>query len=417
MPMVTVKYNFQLFKCKVTSNSTLNDVLHQSLQFFQLRTPPNDWTLVHLDRPVPLDLPWRLLNLPMGVNLELSNNMNSPVANKSNNEDMRSNKIKIRFQIPGRDSVVKEVPSDQPIAPILQKISGVTGNDFKIQVFSRSIEYKTIKDEDLTLEKLGIQEPSSIKLILANPPHSKGVSTNSAAHLQQISPTVVTSPETVASSPPHEFHKPSVFLPSDEPLAAIRDQIEGEEDYELTVEQAKKYQKMLSLKAGTLGGPILTKRLREQSANNSLKKNKAISECLLRVKFPDRSHIEIAFKPNEDMRTVYNVVSQFLIDEKMPFTLNQSHPFKPLAKDDQTLLDDLEFGSKTMLLFETNSNFTGPLIKSDLLEDAQKITHQAKINSPANTTDKPNSRGPSDNAINIKKTLNRVPKWMKLSKK
>ncbi|KAF4002443.1 UBX domain family protein [Saccharomyces cerevisiae] len=145
---------------------------------------------------------------------------------------------------------------------------------------------------------------------------------------------------------PHELHKPSVFLPSDEPLAVIKDQIEDEEDYELTVEQAKKYQKMLSSKAGTLGGPILTKRLREQSANNLPKKNKAISECLLRVKFPDRSHIQIAFKPNEDMRTVYNVVSQFLIDENMPFTLNQSHPFKPLAKDDKKLLDDLEFGSK-----------------------------------------------------------------------
>lgn len=129
---------------------------------------------------------------------------------------------------------------------------------------------------------------------------------------------------------------------------------------------------MLSSKAGTLGGPILTKRLREQSANNLPKKNKAISECLLRVKFPDRSHIQIAFKPNEDMRTVYNVVSQFLIDENMPFTLNQSHPFKPLAKDDKKLLDDLEFGSKTMLLFETNSNSNGPLIKAHLLEDAQK---------------------------------------------
>lgn len=52
-----------------------------------------------------------------------------------------------------------------------------------------------------------------------------------------------------------------MFLPSDEPLAVIKDQIEDEEDYELTVEQAKKYQKMLSSKAGTLGGPILTKDL------------------------------------------------------------------------------------------------------------------------------------------------------------
>lgn len=53
----------------------------------------------------------------------------------------------------------------------------------------------------------------------------------------------MTNPETVASLPPHELHKPSVFLPSDEPLAVIKDQIEDEEDYELTVEQAKKYQK------------------------------------------------------------------------------------------------------------------------------------------------------------------------------
>ncbi|KAF4002442.1 GLUT4 regulating protein TUG family protein [Saccharomyces cerevisiae] len=115
MPMVTVKYNFQLFKCKVSLNSTLNDVLHQSIQFFQLHTSSNDWSLVHLDKPVPLDLPWRLLNLPTGVNLELSKSNNFPVANKTNREDIPSNTIKIRFQIPGRDSVVKEMPSDQPL--------------------------------------------------------------------------------------------------------------------------------------------------------------------------------------------------------------------------------------------------------------------------------------------------------------
>ena len=203
----------------------------------------------------------------------------------------------------------------------------------------------------------------------------------------------------------------------DRPLATIKDQIEDEEDYELTIEQAKRYQKMLSMKAGTLGGPILTKRLRDQLSNSSSKKNKAISECLLRVKFPDRSHIEIAFKPSEDMRTVYNVVSQFLIDEKMDFTLNQSHPFKPLAKDDQKLLDDLEFGSKTMLLFETETKFTGPLIKAHLLKDAQKITHQARTNPPASTTDNFNLQDLSENVSKSKKTLNKVPRWMKLSKK
>ncbi|AJS97702.1 Ubx4p [Saccharomyces cerevisiae YJM1478] len=416
MRMVTVKYNFQLFKCKVSLNSTLNDVLHQSIQFFQLHTSSNDWSLIHLDKPVPLDLPWRLLNLPTGVNLELSKSNNFPVANKTNREDIPSNTIKIRFQIPGRDSVVKEMPSDQPIAPILRQMSGAAGDDFKIQVFSKIIEFKTIKDENLTLENLGIQEPSSVRLIFNNTSHSEGISANSAIHPKQTPPTM-TNPETVASLPPHELHKPSVFLPSDEPLAVIKDQIEDEEDYELTVEQAKKYQKMLSSKAGTLGGPILTKRLREQSANNLPKKNKAISECLLRVKFPDRSHIQIAFKPNEDMRTVYNVVSQFLIDENMPFTLNQSHPFKPLAKDDKKLLDDLEFGSKTMLLFETNSNSNDPLIKAHLLEDAQKITHETRTTPSVNTINKSNPQGPSDNATSIKKTLNRVPKWMKLSKK
>ncbi|CAI4048140.1 Ubx4p SKDI_13G1980 [Saccharomyces kudriavzevii IFO 1802] len=416
MPTVTVKYNFQPFKCQLPSNLTLNDVLHQSLQFFKLHTSPNEWTLVHLDKPVPLDLPWRLLNLPMGVNLELSRNADFSVANNTNRSNMPPSTIKIRFQILGSNSVIEEIPSNQPMAPILQKISGAAENDFKIQVFSKTIAYKTIKDDNLTLEDLGIQEPSSIRLLLSNLRSAEDNNTDSTSPPKQTLATMTT-PETMTVSAPHELHKPSVFVPSNEPLALINDQIGNEEDYELTVEQAKRYQKMLSLKAGTLGGPILTKRLREESARSLSTKNRTISECLLRIKFPDRSHIEIAFKPDEDMHTVYNVVSQFLIDEKMNFTLNQSHPFKPLPKDDRKLVDDLSFGSKTMLLFETNSNFTGPLIKHNLFKDAQKISHQTMVNPPTHTTDKSNLRDASEGTPKIKKTLNKVPKWMKLSKK
>ncbi|EJS42413.1 ubx4p [Saccharomyces arboricola H-6] len=411
MPTVTVKHNFQPFKFNLSSNSTLNDALQQSLQFFQVHTSSNEWALLHLNKPVPLDLPWRLLNLPVGVNLELSKNPNFPVANAK-----PSNTIKIRFQIPGRDSIIKKIALNEPIAPILQNICGTANVDLKIQVFSNIIDYNTIKEDNLTLENLGIQEPSSIRLLLSNPSSSEKNTGNSVSPPKQNTLPVTTS-ETVAKSPHHELHKPSIYLPSNEPLALINDQIEDEEDYELTVEQAKRYQKMLSMKAGTLGGPILTKRLREQSADNLSKKNKAISECLLRIKFPDRSHIEIAFKPNEDMHTVYKVVSQFLIDETMNFTLNQSHPFKPLAKNDQKLLDDLQFGSKVMLLFETDSTSTGPLIKSHLLKDAQKITHQTMTNPTTDTINKPNLQNDSSGTPKIKKTLNKVPKWMKLSKK
>ena len=416
MTTVTVKYNFQPYKCKVSSNSTLNDVLHQSLQFFQVRALPNEWTLLHLNKPVPLDLPWRLLNLPMGVNLELSKNSNFRVAKNDNHDSMPSKTIKIRFQIPGRDSTIKEISLNEPIAPILRSVSGLAEGDFKIQVFSQIVDYETIKNDSLTLEILGIQESSSIRLLL--PGSSSGSARNNISNTapppkQTLSP--MTTPTTVAEPPSHELHKPSVFLPSNEPLAV--DQMEEEEDYELTVEQARRYQQMLSMKAGTLGGPILTKRLREQAANGLSKKNKSVTECLLRIKFPDRSHIEIAFKPDEDMHTVYDIVSQSLINEEISFTLNQSHPFKPLAKDNQKLLDDLEFSSKTMLLFETASTSTGPFLKPHLLRDAQKISHQATAAPSPDTTDSSNAQSHSDNVPKIKKTLNKVPKWLKLSKK
>ncbi|KOG97408.1 Ubx4p [Saccharomyces eubayanus] len=416
MATVTVKYNFQLFKCKVSSNSTLNDVLHQSLQFFQVPASSNEWTLLHLSKPVPLDLPWRLLNLPMGVNLELSKNSNFRVAKNDNHNGTPSKTIKIRFQIPGRDSTIKEVSLNEPIAPILRSVSGFTEGDFKIQVFSQIVDYKTIENDSLTLENLGIQESSSIRLLIPGSlsGNAENNISNTATPLKQaLSP--MTTPATVAEPPSHELHKPSVFLPSNEPLAV--DQMEEEEDYELTVEQARRYQQMLSMKAGTLGGPILTKRLREQAAHGLSKKNKSVTECLLRIKFPDRSHIEIAFKPDEDMHTVYDIVSQSLLDDKINFTLNQSHPFKPLANDDQKLLEDLEFGSKTMLLFETDSTSTGPFLKPHLLKDAQKISHQATVTPSPESTDSSNTQSHSDNVPKIKKTLNKVPKWLKLSKK
>lgn len=431
MSTLNVNYNYNTFKVRVKPSTNLNDVLGQSLTQFKLNkgsVEENDthWTLLHKEKSITMDLPWRLLNLPAGCTLELV-----PVSSSDNlgnkGKNTAKDLIKIRFQVSGKGSVVREVDvSDGVINTLLQLdleknwdiISDKT--DLKIRVLSSIYTPDSIRGKNF--QDLGIKESISINVDISYKQDRKAdspVEINSDDNME-------VDEEYKTKTPSHELHKPTVYLPSSDKLVISgTDEGVGDDDeiYELSVEQARRYQNILSKQTGNLGGPLMTRRMREDKMKETKEKNrKRITECLVRVKFPDRTFLEIAFKPEEAMHNVYMEVTKSLRSSDLLFELYQTHPHVLLKDDDQLLVDELKFGMKNVVLLEpVDANIKGPFLKERMIKEAKPIseTLQEDVKDTQNGSAGKKST-PGENSVEkpkAKRALKGVPKWLRLSKK
>lgn len=413
MATVVVCYNFNTFKVKVTPSTVLNDVLSQSLQHFGLsQDNGGKWSLIHGDNPVELDLPWRLMNLPTGIKLELE----QLDSNKSNESKM----IKIRVQVPGyNNSVVRQVDVTQNLKQLLEELG--KENDWpirdpkaKLQLFTKTIPLAELTNQ--TLRSLGVLESVSIRLVLP-------CTTSNNTKLNRSQPTENPfegrkneHPET--SKKIHQLHQVSAFVPPQNTLASqLRE--EEVEVHELTVEHARKYQQMVLKQTGGLGGPMLPRRLREQkeAANK-----KEIQECVVRIRFPDRNHVEVAFEPEDTMQTVYKVIAGSLVNEALEFTLFQSHPYIALPSDGRKLASDWRFGAKTLLLFDSKEK--GPYLKNSVLQNAKSLTDASDVKLDRSEEARPIHESVDEGKSKLQNstssrsmTPGKYPKWLKLNKK
>lgn len=410
MSTVCVNYNYSSFKVRVSTNSNLNDVLLQSIKYFKLENKDKNWELYHRNKVVPLDLPWRLLNFPTGANLELRESQND--ASKS-----ESKQIKIRFQVTAQQALVETVDTNDKILNTIASIRNLQGWDhdirlIEVQIFTKIYTYEEL--EEMTFASMNINESTALRVNIKNTSPlnrpSKSETTNTTAH----TPTVpkVSHEEIMENTP--ILHEPKAYIPSNLPIV---NQIQPPSDstYELTVEHAKKYQEILSRQSGGLGGPLMTKRLREQMEGKN--KKTTLKECIVRIKFPDRTFLEIGFHPEDKISTVYSLVSKSLINEECDFKLFQTHPHKYLESGSEKINDDLNFGARTVLLFECESS-DGPFLKSAIMYNAESMITKPK-NTPIGANTESDLTKSSDKKEHHKplKSLNKVPKWMKLSKK
>ncbi|AQZ16452.1 UBX4 (YMR067C) [Zygosaccharomyces parabailii] len=413
MATVVVCYNFNTFKVKVTLSTVLNDVLSQSLEHFGLsQDNGGKWSLIHGEIPVELDLPWRLMNLPTGIKLQLQ----QLDSNKSNESKM----IKIRVQAPGyNNSVVKQVDVTQNLKQLLQELGKendwpIQDPEAKLQLFTKTIPLAELTNQ--TLRSLGVLESVSIRLVLpCTASNDARVNTSQSAE-KPFEGKKSEHPETPKKI--HQLHQVSAFVPPQNTLASqLRE--EEVEAHELTVEHARKYQQMVLKQTGGLGGPMLPRRLREQT---EAAKKKEIQECVVRIRFPDRNHVEVAFEPEDTMQTVYKVVAGSLVNEELEFTLFQSHPYIALPSDGRKLASDWQFGAKTLLLFDSKKK--GPYLKDSVLENARNLTDASDVKLDRSEEARPNhesgDKGKSkmqSTASSRSMTPGKYPKWLKLNKK
>lgn len=414
MSIVTVSYNFSQFRVKVTPSMVLNDVLSQSLQHFRLlqENGGGKWGLTHNEKPVELDLPWRLMNLPTGVKLELK-----PLI-----DDGGDKIIKIRIQAPDYSSKVESVSVNANLKSFLQQLAQnanwpIQDPGAKLQFFTKTIPISELNDQ--TLKSLGIMESLSIRLILPS-----STTTDASASMPIPAGTTPAREQEdthrkVESRKIHQLHQVSAYIPSEKTIASQLNIQEENDDPELTVAHARRYQQMVLRQTGGLGGPMVPRRIKEQQEAAAARR-KLVEECLVRVRFPDRTHIEVAFKNDDTMSTIYQIISSSLLNEQLQFKLYQSHPHVELPPSDQKLVEDLEFGSKTLLLFESNGK--GPFLKGSILKDAKDLADADDVkldrSDKVETNDQAEKQDLEPAQPEPKKsTPGKYPKWLKLSKK
>lgn len=425
MASVSVNYNFSCFRIKLTPNTVMNDVLSQSLSHFKLvdeksQSTETRWVLEHNKKPLALDVPWRFLNLSAGVNLELKKG--TPVATTD-----KTSSIRIKILVSGYPTVVEVIKSSADLKDMIDILASKHGwsinlSESKLQVFSKTIPYAELRG--LSLINVGVNDSVLLRLVCpssSQPSQWHSVEKQSTTNGQiDVDDKTGVSHEKEPESKKHDLHKISAFIPPENSIASqLRDEVEDDDDFEITVDQARAYQKMLSKQTGNLGGPLLSKRLREEKERAQ---KPIVSECTIRVRFPDLKHIEVTFHPSEDMRTVYNIISESILSEHLDFTLSQPHPYTVYPRDDSTLVDDLAFGTKTLLLF--NSQKEGPYLKDTILKDAKQLREadDVRLDRVDLNTDRNSDGGvmgfkAKPKGASQASKIDKVPKWLKLSKK
>lgn len=420
MSTVSVNYNFRQFRVKVTPAMVLNDVLSQSLEHFKLphenESGGSRWGLRYNGKLVELDLPWKLMNLPTGAKLELE-----PLI-----DDGGDKVIKVRIQAPGYSSKVESVNINANLKDWLQQLSQsanwpIQEPGVKLQLFNKTIPISELHDQ--TLKSLGVVESLSLRLMLPAQSSSTAGSSASRATPTEEPParSQKDTPREQESKETQQLHQVSAYIPSEKTVASQLNVQQEDNDPELTVAHARMYRQMVLRQTGGLGGPMVPRRVKEQQEAAAATKRKSVQQCVVRVRFPDRTHIEVAFKNDDTMSTIHQIVSNSLLDEQLQFRLYQSHPLVELPPSNQKLIEDLQFGSKTLLLFESNGK--GPFLKNSILNNAKDMADAQDVKLERSTepeSDEHAEQQEIEKSIQRetkKSTPGKYPKWLKLSKK
>lgn len=428
MISIFVQHNFSNLKVPISPGTSLNEVLIASVKHFKLE---GNYELKKDGKSVELDLPWRLLNYTANSKFHLVEGPNG--GNTECFSGTKGKKVKIRFQVQGKGTLIKEIADNEPFSSVMNELANeqqwqTSMEEVSIQFFSKTIKFSDF--HSTTLKSLGIESPSNIKVIVGTEDQGNKIQSSVLRKAEediQVEDTSVKSnndkvvPDAMEEEQ-HEFYKPIIYLPPATSISQrIHDVIDNNEDdtdYELTVEHARLYQNMVAKQAGSLGGPLITKRMREQQGSKLRPNIKKIDECFIRIRFPDLTQVEAIFKTNDTIDTVYKIVAKMIKESNEKFGLYQTHPYKKLHRSNLKLVDDLGFGSKTILIFESEHNITqGPFIEEAMLAKAKNITAsmERKTNGNINKEEK-ESKEPRKLKFDVQ-TQKGLPKWLKLSKK
>lgn len=492
MPTISINWNYKTYRATVTPSTLLIDVLKDSCKYFQLDGDSSIYKLVNKDgKNMDLTLPFRFSNLAQGANLDIleiplderNNNNNINKNDKSNQNDQL---VKIRISISSNDvnkTIMEEYPNNITLNHILQTIkdkcglSDITNDRFSIQIMMKIIEMENFNKP---ISNLGLIEGNHAMRIRIKPNkqqeqeqqqqqpivyHKKFVEKEinqvKLNHTTPVSNQIKDSKQKMEPEKPNEL--PTNINKSEEDeikelippinsnidISYINDQSNIKEhdefSYEMNIDQAKIYQKMLSKRAADQ--PMLTKALRdkreaeERERKEQIKRSIYKGECAIRIKFPDNKVIQIKMDNRKTLNDLVNVlINEVLKPEVIPSRFNRDNkdndlffelyialPHKKILGKGFKLdkkIDDCDFGNRISLLFKYEPEYTRTLhngyILDHLLEKTETQNNNIN-NNVANTSESSisNSLLPNDSSTsgNKRAKFKQIPTWMKLSKK
>ncbi|OWB77154.1 hypothetical protein B5S32_g1315 [[Candida] boidinii] len=255
-----------------------------------------------------------------------------------------------------------------------------------------------------------------------------------------------------------------VFKAADHPVNTSANDYD-EDNYNMTVDQARLYQSILSKRAsgGSHSTTLMTKAQRERE-NNKLKSNttKKFDNLIIRIRFPDRSTLQLNLLSNSTLGDLYNLLIDKILNlsksqklkltttntattsNELIFKLLNSYPHTEIlsTKNDLSLklIDDCKFNHRSLLIYEEDSSRKGPFIKEEYLANAKSAEELDEIKSSLENLQNTESNSNDDNTYNesqlknlkdqIESSMNnnnnsnendekkvKMPKWFKLGKK
>ncbi|KEI37164.1 uncharacterized protein L969DRAFT_90235 [Mixia osmundae IAM 14324] len=173
------------------------------------------------------------------------------------------------------------------------------------------------------------------------------------------------------------------------------------------------------------GGPLLTKKLRDQQAQREAASKRRWTQTKIRIRFGDRTQIETTLSASATLKEVYDFTRSSLSDvnRSEPFYLYQTPPRRVFSLDDESLnkltLAQLELVPASVFYIrfaneDLNDGHRSPPIRAELISKAEALplpaaqpaAQQLRVE-PEQTVPRSsgNSGGPA-----------KVPKWLKLKK-
>ncbi|KAL6937352.1 hypothetical protein ACO0RG_003857 [Hanseniaspora osmophila] len=361
---VSIEHNYNSIKCKYEAKTTLNQVLDEALIRFDLSKQEGPYALLYKAKSLNLSYSFRLLNLPQGAKLVLKK------------MDFSNTQIRVKFQIqPLNTSKIFKVSPIAKINEFLAQVIATTDNtQYKLQVFNQVYTEKNIS-ESTTFLDLGITEDMAIRVTTLEKQPEKNLlnkvgekssietSTKNEVSLSETS-NEKTAPVAVAQK---TTHRPIAFTPSSNPEKDIKKFINAhanENEYEVDVEDAKKYQHMLS----KMANPLLQKR--EELEKATRKKDDFVNGhntgfCDVRFRFPDRSILQTTFQAEETTHALYEFINANIRYENMQYKIHLSNPYTHIINSKELkLVNDLKFSTRTLVVLETDK--PGPYFNKNI---------------------------------------------------
>lgn len=285
-----------------------------------------------------------------------------------------------------------------------------------LQIMTKKVSFKDILDKNMSFKDIGVESSMKIGIFVDDKAEQrqskpkKNVGDKIKSSLAKISNPVnqaVKKEErsTVAGSKSRVygdessrvFDRDAVAIAPSKKLAVNED--DGY-DAEVTLDDFKNYYE----------------HIRQNSSNEfpdfSKKQKEEISECHIRIKFPDRTILQAKFSSTETSELLYDFVTNSLEMPDSLFELYFAHPLKRVERSDKLLLiKDLGFEKRTSLIFKTHDRNVPYLKKTIQLRDLFEEERKQKA--------KAHDKDPKVSEADLKKQKleKKMAKFLKLSKK